>query len=133
MTNYTQIHYILSDGGYQLTAPYQYYTGIRGNSIHVKPKKGYGYVKLSSNGILEVGPGYWWDGPSGPALDTVNFLRASLIHDVLYDLIGRRALHKKYRKTADRILREVAKTDGMPLWRRTYAYVAVRLFGWMHV
>jgi len=36
------------------------------------------YLGLTTDGILTVKKGYAWDGPSGPTVDTLNFMRASL-------------------------------------------------------
>ena len=124
-----QIHYVLENGGYRLTAPYQFYTGIKGYVVNTRPEAPGGYIKLSSSGVMEIGRNTWWNGPSGPAVDTANFLRASLVHDMLYHLIAVGAIRKKHRKTADKLLREIAKEDGMAWWRRSYAWLGVRIFG----
>lgn len=81
------------------------------------------------NGRLYIRKGYAWDGPSGPALDTVNFLRASLVHDALYQLIGGGYLPRSWKKDADKELYAIARADGMPWWRAAYAYAAVVFFG----
>lgn len=89
------------------------------------------YVSLSS-GILRICADYAWDGPSGPAVDTVNFQRASLVHDALYQLIREGGLPQKKRKIADRILYSIAREDGMSILRATYVYLAVRAIGWIY-
>jgi hypothetical protein len=87
-------------------------------------------VELHENGTLIIRPGYNWDGPSGPAIDTESAMRASLAHDALYDLIDRGLLASRHRKAADEVLHRLALEDGMPWWRALYFYLAVRLFGW---
>ena len=88
------------------------------------------YLKMTSNGLLMIKAGYMWDGPSGPTIDTESFMRASLVHDALYQLIREGVLPiKPYRKRADVILATLAKQDGMPFWRRWYVYQSVRWFG----
>ena len=42
------------------------------------------YIELNSDGLLTIRKGYAWDGPSGPTIDTLNFMRGSLVHDALY-------------------------------------------------
>lgn len=77
--------------------------------------------------ILTARAGYCWDGPSGPALDTVDFLRASLVHDCLYQLMRERVLPQGARPTADRLLREISIEDGMSRWRAWMDWIGVRL------
>ena len=86
------------------------------------------YIGLDSSGVLDLREGYVWDGPSGPAIDTASFLRASLVHDALYQLMREGELSISYRKQADQIMRQIALDDRMPPWRARYAYRAVRWF-----
>lgn len=68
------------------------------------------YLSLTPAGRLTVKSGYAWDGPSGPTIDTLNFMRGSLVHDALYQLMRERHLdHDKYREPADRLLQKSAK------------------------
>ena len=82
-----------------------------------------------SPGRIEGKQGYAWDGPSGPTIDTKDSLRASLIHDILYQAIIDKQLSLRDRKLADRIFLRILKEDGMNLVRRYIWYWAVRLFG----
>ncbi|MCZ6654840.1 MAG: DUF1353 domain-containing protein [Planctomycetota bacterium] len=84
------------------------------------------YIALHKNGLLQIHKGYAWDGPSGPTWDTMNFMRGSLVHDALYQLIRMGKLDPKWRKTADEILYEVCRMDGMSRWRSWYVLRAVR-------
>lgn len=86
-----------------------------------------------SPGRVEAKQDYAWDGPSGPTIDTSNTLRASLIHDVLYQSIRDRRLPLKDRKLADRVFRHILKEDGVSLIRRYVWYWVVRLFGRIYV
>lgn len=87
------------------------------------------YVSLDSDGILKLKNGYAWDGPSGPAIDTINFMRGSLVHDALYQLMRDQHLDCAiYRETADRILRNICVEDGMSRIRAWWVYKAVRCF-----
>lgn len=80
------------------------------------------------NGVLIIRAGYGWDGASGPAIDTEDFMRGSCVHDVLYEII-RKTGRKDLRKAADKVLIKICKEDGMPLLRRKWVYRAVRIAG----
>ena len=80
-------------------------------------------------GCLMVKEGYAWDGPSGPTVDTLTFLRGSLVHDALYQLIREGLIEKSLRIEADRLLRRVCLEDGMSRFRAWYVYRMVRAFG----
>lgn len=79
--------------------------------------------------IMTMAEGYAWDGPSGPTIDTPDFMRGSLVHDALYQLMRDGYMLQSGRVLADRELVAICKADGMPWWRRAYVYVSVRLFG----
>lgn len=85
------------------------------------------YITLDY-GELTVLARYAWDGPSGPTFDTKTFMRASLFHDALCQLIGEGLLDKKYRKYADQLLRKHCLEDGMSKFRAWYVYMAVRAY-----
>ena len=87
------------------------------------------YFLLGNDGTLYIYHGYAWDGASGPAIDTENFMRGSLVHDCLCQMISEGYLDRKYRKRADEILREICLEDGMSKFRAWYYYNAVRIFG----
>lgn len=87
------------------------------------------YVKIDMTGNIILTKGYAWDCPSGPTVDTLNFMRGSLIHDALYQLMSEEFLeHKTYRKAADIILKKICREDGMWFLRAWWVYVGVRLF-----
>lgn len=87
------------------------------------------YVDLSPSGALLIVGGYAWDGPSGPTIDSKNFMRGSLVHDALYQLMRSGHLDPdKYRDSADKLLREICRHDGMSAFRAWYVYRACRLF-----
>ncbi len=91
------------------------------------------YVQLFKNGYIEIAAGYSWDGPSGPTIDTHDFMRGSLVHDAFYQLIREGELPLQYRFIADKLLLRHCLEDGMSKFRATYVYCAVHLFGWIAV
>lgn len=87
------------------------------------------WLKLSSSGVLIIKKGYAWDGPSGPTIDTRDFMRGSLVHDALYQLIREDVLTEDDRKYADKLLKDICLEDGMNPIRAWIVYQGVRLFG----
>lgn len=86
-------------------------------------------IRLDTSGELYILEGYAWDGPSGPAFDTPAFMRASLVHDALYQLMRENYLPKSWRDEADEELRLTCLEDGMWKIRASWCYAAVRKFG----
>ena len=113
------------DYKYQLKADYVSDIGITPDSpIDME------YVALSEGGEITIRNGYAWDGPSGPTIDTLNFMRGSLVHDALYQLMRERKLDADACKDyADRILQRMCRDDGMSSLRAWGVYQAVRFFG----
>lgn len=109
---------------YTLFVNYQHATDIRPpQPVSTK------FIDLDSNGLLTIKKNYAWDGPSGPSIDTKNFMRGSLVHDALYQLIRERHLPLEARAAADWLLREICLEDGMSRIRANWVYMAVDLFG----
>jgi hypothetical protein len=108
---------------YQLMDPYNLKIGITGYSVDTP------YIKLDGDGSLEIAKGYAWDGPSGPTIDTLNFMRGSIVHDTLYQLIRIEKIPLHYREYADLLLQKICLEDGMSEFRANYVYQFVRLFG----
>jgi hypothetical protein len=86
-------------------------------------------LSLNSKGYIVVKRGFQWDGPSGPALNTVNTLGASLVHDVLYRAMRRGLIRKRWKGKADKLYRRMLKGAGVGYFRRWYHWAAVALFG----
>lgn len=99
-------------------------TGIKDELADYLP-----YIELWDDSRLFIFKDYAWDGPSGPTFDTKTFMRGSLVHDALYQLMREGKLDRKYRKRADELLREICLEDGMNKFRAWYVYQAVRIFG----
>ena len=86
------------------------------------------YIDLNKKGEILIRRGYAWDGPSGPAIDTRNFMRGSLIHDALYQLIRLDKLPREAKNIADKILLDTCVEDGMNKARAWWVYTAVKTF-----
>ncbi len=87
------------------------------------------FIQLQSSGDLFISAGYAWDGPSGPTVDTPSFMRGSLVHDALYQLMREGLISSTYREYADDLLREIVLQDGMLPLRAKWVHWAVRKFG----
>src|SRR3990167_5137648 len=80
--------------------------------------------------LLYIFEGYAWDGPSGPAIDTKNFMVGALVHDALYQLMREKLLDAdKWRETVDEELVRLTKEDGMWSLRRAWVLAGVRFGG----
>lgn len=109
---------------YTLFADYQHQTELRpAQPISTA------IFSLDTTGQLTIKKGYVWDGPSGPTIDTDNFMRGSLVHDALYQLMREQHLAQEYREYADRLLREMCIAAGMSQIRAWWVYQGVRLGG----
>ena len=86
------------------------------------------YITLNNKGVLTISKGYAWDGPSGPTYDSKNSLRASLVHDSLYQCMRLGLLPNDTRVYADEELDKILKEDGMWSIRRWYWMRGVRWF-----
>jgi ribonucleotide reductase alpha subunit len=109
---------------YVLTEPYRQNVEIFGQYLFIP-----GYISLFKDGTIILNQHYAWDGPSGPTIDTKTFMRGSLVHDALYQLMREGKLSRKFRKRADKLLKEICLKDGMNPIRAQYIYWTIRLFG----
>ena len=96
------------------------------------------YYQFLTNGYLLICKDYVWDGASGPTLDTKNTMRASCVHDVLYQMIREQKLRLEMKDNADKELARIMEEDWKACniltktWnkvRSSYYYWGVRLFG----
>ena len=88
------------------------------------------FIVLTSDGKLTIKNRYAWDGPSGPTIDTKSFMRGSLVHDALYQLMRERKLdYLEHREYADNLLKKICLEDGMSKFRAWYVHKAVCKFG----
>ena len=106
---------------YQLATEYGVQTGIYPLEAILTE-----FITLNMNGLLFIRRGYAWDGPSGPTIDTKNFMRGSLVHDALYQLMRQELLGSEWRYAADKELNKICLEDGMSKVRAWWVYRAVQ-------
>lgn len=88
------------------------------------------YIALCTRGRLLIKAGYAWDGPSGPVIDTEENMRASIVHDALYQLMRNEYLSSRsHRRAADQIFKDICRQDGVSKYRASAYYKALRKFG----
>jgi len=109
---------------YQLAETYSVETYLRPYI-----ESGNKFVSIDTQGVLTIKEGYAWDGASGPAIDTNTFLRGSLVHDALYQLIGLGVLPPNQKQYADLMLKDIILEDGMSPLRAWWVHKAVKHFG----
>ena len=96
----------------------------------VKEEVSTDFLHLTPAGDLTIRKAYAWDGPSGPTIDTRTFMRGSLVHDALYQLMRLgHVVHTDHREYADALLKEMCLKDGMWTFRAWYVHLGVRRFG----
>lgn len=100
--------------------------------INIKPRKDIvtKFIELNKTGKLTVVAGYAWDGPSGPVIDTKENMRASLIHDALYQLMRHEKLNaKSHKDKADKLFKKICIEDGVPKLTAHIFYLGLKLGG----
>jgi len=120
-------HYILYRDGYKIQVCHDYTFKIPDEFPQDQHYEG--DFLILHNSMCTALIGYASDGPSGPALDTKDFIRGAVEHDILYQLIRLCIYSPRLRDAADRHLIKVCKEDGMPWWRRQYVYLGLRIGG----
>ena len=112
---------------YQLAKDYVHQINIKRRNID------HDFIKLTAGGRLTVKKGYAWDGPSGPVADTKEHMRASLVHDALYQLMRNRDLNTEGdRKKADKLFAVMCRDDGVWAPIAVAYYRALQDFGKPH-
>ena len=119
-------------GGYRVTEAWAAPTEVTGHDLVLWDWDGdEPTAVLAPSGMLTVLPGFWWDGASGPAIDTRSFMRASCAHDALYRFMRSSLLAEQgNRRLADRVMFRLAREDGMWWPRAVWCYLAVRWGAW---
>ncbi|MBU2571898.1 MAG: hypothetical protein KJ725_18085 [Gammaproteobacteria bacterium] len=118
--------------GYRSGYKYQLKQDYRLPNIGIAPNQAIDiqFIQLDASGNLLIRSGYAWDGASGPAIDTKNIMRGSLVHDALYQLMRYGLLSMAaHRDPVDRLLQRICIEDGMNKLRARWVYEAVKRFG----
>ena len=84
---------------------------------------------LNPNGLLTIYEDYPWDGPSGPTIDTPSSMRASLVHDALYEMMRLGLIPQSCFTPANEELMRIAIEDGMWVWRAKLWFAMLERFG----
>jgi hypothetical protein len=108
---------------YRLKKDYSVTISIKG--YHVVSE----YVTLRPLGELFIKCGYAWDGLSGPTFQSRTGVRASLIHDALYQLLRDSGLERTCKTAADIEFKNACIADGMCRVKAFVLYYCVRAFG----
>jgi hypothetical protein len=88
------------------------------------------FIEISAKGLLTIRKYYAWDGVSGPVIDTQANLKASLVHDALYQLMREGKLdHTAYREWSDRLFMDMCRRGGVNDRIAALYFNALRLFG----
>ena len=107
---------------YQLTSTYNVQTNIVLNDDIWED-----FIYLHKSGMMTIKEGYAWDGATG-GIDTKNFMRGSLTHDALTQLIRLKRLPQAQRLNADKLLKQICLEDGMSKLRAWWVFKAVRAY-----
>jgi len=108
---------------YQLSRDYYIQTGLTPPFAIVTE-----YIGFDEDGTLSIAKGYAWDGPSGPTFDTPCTMRASLVHDALYQLMRANLLNPAYyREAADKLFHRLCLEDEMNRLRAELWYESLRV------
>ena len=94
------------------------------NGIVFKFKGG----RIEPDGTIVLDVGFEWDFATG-AFNTPDIIRASAYHDFICNAVDVGALPIEYRRMGDDMFRDIAKEDGMPIWRRAWTHFAVVKYG----
>lgn len=109
--------------GYLTSGRFEVDSGIIGHDIKTE------FIRLAPDGVMRVSKWYFWDGPSGPSIDTKTFMRGSLFHDAGYQLIRLGLLPRSYKRQIDDLLKRICLEDGMSSFRAWYVHRSVVMFG----
>lgn len=117
---------IVYKGGYKYQLAETYEVDV---AVHPPEDIKTDYIELNNSGHLVIKNGYAWDGPSGPTFDTRDFMRGSLVHDALYQLMRMDLLSGElHRNRADKELKRLCLEDGMSSIRAWWVYQGVKHF-----
>lgn len=115
------VKYVEANKGYVVSEDIEYDTIVYGFDIDRE------YFTLRPDGTLRVRKGFFWDGATG-ALDTDNFMDASLVHDIFCILVNEGRVPRWIQALADEMMRLMTLKHGMPWIRRMWTYLVVRFY-----
>lgn len=107
---------------------YSIYSDCDINLFHDFGQIAHPFFQIKNN-VLTVKEGYTWDGASGVAIDTDNFMVPSLIHDILFQAMRMDLLSSNKFENANIELKMQCRERGMSRLRAWYVYKAVSIFG----
>ena len=107
---------------------YRVYEDCEYNLYHDFGNIAHPFFQINGN-HLKVKEGYTWDGASGLAIDTDNFMSPSLIHDILFQCMREDLLNSDRFKHSNIELKMQCRERGMSRFRSWYVYQAVDKFG----
>lgn len=84
-------------------------------------------------GYVVARKGYRWDGASGLAIDTDSVMRASLFHDLLWQLIDEEYLLEDERHNTNKVFYDICIEDGMWKPRAWLFYLTVNYIGRQYI
>lgn len=113
-------------GGYRLTMPAQFYTGIFPAGIVV-----HGKCSLGPTGLLYCPVNSFWNG-ADDAVDTDTNMRGSLGHDKLIDMVqaGKLPCNFVRKVKVDLLYFRLCLEDGMNIFRALYHFAAILKNPW---
>lgn len=121
MPDYKKIKY-QNGYKYKLYSRYKFQTQILNQSIITQE------YSLSPDGMLVIGKSYVWNGVTN-WIDSKETMRATLIHDVLYQMMQEGQLDISYKSIADSTLYDILIEDGVHKIVAKLMYYAVKKFG----
>lgn len=105
---------------FQLSADYVVMTSVSPRKVVRSP-----YLRLEPTGCLTIMNGYAWDGATW-APDLRSVVRASLVHDALYQLMRSGKINRLWKDTVDNDFLRIMREDGAGWLARIY-YRGMRL------
>jgi len=113
---------------YQTTKEWSIQTKTLGYGVAIEASSGGApWVSLTPRGVLTIREGFCWDGPSGPTVDTPEFIAASLPHDGGFDLMRNELIPRSTKSQWDALLRDYGRQLGMGWFRTLYVWIGVKI------
>lgn len=111
---------------YQLESTVWCNTGMAGCAARLLVGGGV-VAELTQGGLLILHPGFVWDGPSGPTVDTLDSMIGAALHDALYRMHRQHKIPGSWRDEADDLAYRVWLQCGMYRPRARLWYRGLRV------